>query len=451
MNIKFLKNKFILVPIIFIVIILILFIGKINSHLYYPNYVTGSITYPTSWNELGLSAAHNTVYGNGDLKTNKILKGYKQIFTGVSVVSGTAYFGTKNGVAAINVNTGKQLWFFKSNNEVMTQIIINHNIAYFGSGNRNFPKNIAKWSNAGGFVRGTGKSSIYAVNSKTGKLVWKINTKGENMPTFVYNKGTVYIANGNDYFYAINAKTGKIEWKINIKSFVSMSSPAIYKNLIVFGGDMPHNIYAINIKTHKIQWKKNIPYAWGGISDGSVAISDSTVYTVALEHNKKGYSQEIYALNIKNGKTRWTYFEGRGSLPKNFAVGIPTIYKNYLYVGSPVTNTIYKLNKKTGKLSWKLKVYSAIRSAPTIVNNPVPTLYVGDMQGNIYAINAKSAFVVGIYHLKGAIGPFTTTIIDNNLMIGTHNSGMLYFIPLENLYKHTFSVILYHLWSIFNS
>ena len=80
MNIKFLKNKFILVPIIFIVIILILFIGKINSHLYYPNYVTGSITYPTSWNELGLSAAHNTVYGNGDLKTNKILKGYKQIF-----------------------------------------------------------------------------------------------------------------------------------------------------------------------------------------------------------------------------------------------------------------------------------------------------------------------------------------------------------------------------------
>lgn len=433
-----------------LVLIVLAFSIKVLLQIYTPSLPTGKITYPKSWKEEGITPDHNTVFGSGNLETNKIISGYKMAISAPSVVNGIAYIGTLNGVSAINVKNAHILWNFKADNMVMTQVVVANNIAYFGSGNNKFPKSNKHFNNNGGEIRGTGKNSIYAVNASSGKLVWSIPTKGEDMPTFLYHKGILYVANGNDEFYAINATNGKIEWDINIKSFVSMSSPEIYKNLIIFGGDTPHKIYAININAHKIQWSKTITYAWGGTSDVPIALSDGTLYAVSLSQNAitKKYGDIIYALSIKTGKVKWTYFEGYGNFPKGFETGIPTIYKNSLYIGSDVTNTLYDINKNTGRLIWQTKLYSEIRDAPAILDNPIPTLYVSDFSGNVYAINASNGYVIGIKKIDGGVGATTTVIIDNNIMVDTH-SGYLYFIPIDKLYNNTLGVILFHILNLF--
>ena len=397
--------------------------------------ISSKVTFPKESGQFALNNRHNEVFGSGNLKVKETLPGFKNIYTGVSVANGFGYFGDSTGVVKFSLTTGKVVWKMQANNEVMTEPLVEKGMVFVGSGNMIFsPKVTASWNKGKNLIRGTGKNSIYGLSVTTGKVIWQYNTPGENMPTFVYSNGVVYVASGSDMVYALDSFTGKLLWSLHIPSFVSMSSPILYKNLLIFGGDVPHYVYAVNINTHKIQWRKRIYNDWGGTSDESIAEYKGIIYTINVNRaNSKGvYSQTIYALSATTGNTIWSYFEGLGTLPVNFSTGIPTISKGIIYAGSPVTNYMYALNYKNGALLWKSKVSGSIKSCPTIYNGIV---YVGDELGNIYAFSALSGNLLSVYNVGGVIGAVPLTIIDNNLIIGTINNGKLEMIPLSSILK----------------
>ena len=141
-------------------------------------------------------------------------------------------------------------------------------------------------------------------------LEWKRFTGGNNSSPAVVN-GVVYVGSYDSSFYALNARTGTVLWKYQTGSQVGIdSSPAVVSGVVYFGADDPDNsVYALNASTGALLWK----YTTGSDVESSPAVVNGVLYVGSLDRN-------LYALK---GKQRGTplevpdwrfhlFFAGRG-------------------------------------------------------------------------------------------------------------------------------------------
>lgn len=442
------KIKHILLLILlFLVAVLFIYFNNIFSQRYYPSN-NALVIYPNNITQQGIKSGKNNTFGNGYINKNFKFNAHSSIVSTPTVINGITYFGANNDyVYAISDLTGKLIWKYKTDNQVMTQPIIDKRILYVGSGNNFFQK--------GNIIRGTRKSTIYALSSSTGKLIWKYNTKGENMPSFAYKKNTIYVANGNSMFYAINAKNGHINWEKNFNGVDSMSSLNLSGNLIYFGSgniDTTQYINAINIKTHKLQWASPLPLSFGGITDNSPSSNSKYVVIEGLDLSStiNEFNQVVYVINKKTGQIKWTHKLGFGIRPMNMETDNSVIVGNNLYIGNTVGNgRFYSFNINTGKINWYIKLYGDQKGAAVIQNG---ILYLGDSYSNFYAIKASSGTVLGIYKFisNQKMNAFTAsnpTLMDNEIYIGNLN-GYLYAFPVSFIYKSNFQLYKYYAWNL---
>jgi outer membrane protein assembly factor BamB len=84
--------------------------------------------------------------------------------------------------------------------------------------------------------------SIWAVNSRNGKVLWNVSVEGDDYGAPLYSNGVVVGVGGTD-LYVLNATTGKLlnSW-VYSKSFVS--APSIAEGR-VFVGNENHEVYAL--------------------------------------------------------------------------------------------------------------------------------------------------------------------------------------------------------------
>ena len=86
----------------------------------------------------------------------------------------------------------------------------------------------------------------------------------------------------------------KLKWQYKTKGSI-YSSPSVVDGQL-FVGSHDNNLYALNVKNGKLIWK----FATGGQITSSPAVFDSVVYV----GSKDGY---IYAINAKGGNLFWKY------------------------------------------------------------------------------------------------------------------------------------------------
>ena len=75
---------------------------------------------------------------------------------------------------------------------------------------------------------------LYAVDSKSGTVIWKFNTGGAIISSPVVSGGVVYFGSKDNHLYAVDIKNGKEKWKFITEHWV-VSSPAISDDMIFFG------------------------------------------------------------------------------------------------------------------------------------------------------------------------------------------------------------------------
>jgi outer membrane protein assembly factor BamB len=416
---------------------------------------------PSSWPMYAMQPDHNAalkssfpsvswtfeVPGAADarkaVQNNTIIRDLVGFGIGVSVVDGSVFAPNDNGyLYKLDAQTGKLDWSFNAYNQLMgTPVVATVNgqqLVFVGAGNSVFAYSHAKKFGVKGaqVIRGNDVSAIDVVDAATGKLVWTYKTKGEDMPTPVFDHGMLLFGNGDGYVYALDAGTGALKWKTAIKSFVSMSSATFdpKKNVIIMGGTDPSNIYALDAATGKRLWTvhpKNIFSSSGGDGtwavEGNLTIGQIETRTAA---QKSSSSSEEIAIDIGTGKIVWTKTLGAGKTPPRNKDAVPAIVDGVVYTGSPVTHNEYAIDAKTGKIIWTAPLKAGMKAAPTIVGDDViqPT-----GKGKIFTLAKSSGKVMHVYDQKqGGYGPQDGVAVGSTYFIGT-NAGFMQAIPLKTL------------------
>ncbi len=118
------------------------------------------------------------------------------------------------------------------------------------------------------------------------------------------------------------------------------------------------------------------------------------------------YDRKLYALDAQTGSEKWSF-------TTNAIESSPAFGDGTIYVGSHDNNT-YAINADTGALEWKVPTGYAdcIQASPVYVNGVV---YTGDSyNGNVLALDAKTAQPNGITP-QAATHHFQTTNFQDHI------------------------------------
>jgi eukaryotic-like serine/threonine-protein kinase len=268
---------------------------------------------------------------------------------------------------------------------------------------------------------GSGKGNVYAINAKTGAMLWSQNVGGVTSSPAVAD-GVVYVSAGSSpggTLYALNAATGDQLWSYALGSNVQSIPPptvvdgVVYLALTVNSDD--GQLFALNGSTGTLLWS----YDLGNPAKSSPAVADGRVYfgmgaldaaTGALLWGLPRYSTgassnavanglvylargNVYTLDARNGDTRWKqYF----NVP---AYSSPAVESGTVYVGSS-RGGVFALNAATGDEFWNYdSPLGGATSSPTAANGVV---YFGG-GNNLYVLNAATGAVLGRFPLQGTV------------------------------------------------
>jgi alcohol dehydrogenase (cytochrome c) len=241
--------------------------------------------------------------------------------------------------------------------------------------------------------------SVYAINVKTGKQIWKYkvpvsdsNGEGPNGVTLVGNR--IY-GNTNTKAFALQASTGEQLWKT--ASLSDASGPALKagqginiapqvvdgKVFLSTSGQLHGGIaYALDANTGKVLWKfqetkdptqrgaggaDGTGGAWGTpvVENGLVYFGIANPYRSLNQATKTPnavlYNDSTVALDENTGKLKWYY----QAVPNDFYDWDMQIGPMYTATGpggqptvidSGKMGIVYAMNATTGKLDWKTPV-----------------------------------------------------------------------------------------------
>jgi outer membrane protein assembly factor BamB len=142
-------------------------------------------------------------------------------------------------------------------------------------------------------------------------------------------------------------------------------------------------------------------------------VADGVVYFSSMNHN-------VYAVDAATGETLWSYNLGGA------AAGSPTLYEGHLYAGS-FARKLVKLDL-SGALMGELEMDNWVWSAPTANDGK---LYVTDLGGSVYAIDAESFSID--WQVKGSGGGIRAAplVTDEYVIVGSR-TGLVEWLNRSN-------------------
>jgi serine/threonine-protein kinase len=242
---------------------------------------------------------------------------------------------------------------------------------------------------------------IFALSASTGALLWNSTAldsdwgvpewiaphSGVDSPPTVV-KGVVYFGSEDGLTYAFDASSRRMLWSINSTDGSVYSSPVVtggvvYVTVCDFAG--PRNegsglVYAIDASTGALIWNVTV----APLQNEYPVVVGGVVYV-------SGYDGNIYALNAANGHQVWSYTAGNyveyKSYVGEFALSTPNVVNGVVYLNSMDEN-VYALNAAHGYLLWSYTVGGGIDSAPAVTDGIV---YLGSENGNVYALSLSAS------------------------------------------------------------
>ena len=290
---------------------------------------------------------------------------------------GTLYIGSDDGALhALNVATGKSLWKFATGGPVRSTAAVVDGTVYFGSYDGQF----------------------YSVSADKGELRWKFATGGERrfeakglhgstpatqttsdpwdcyLSSPVVAEGRVIFGSGDGQVYALEAKTGALVWKFATGDVVH-ASPA-FADGRVFVGSWDSRLYALDAKTGRELWHFQAgldPKDHNQVGfQSSPAVADGIVYVGCRD-------AQLYALDAATGKEKWR-FDNHGS----WVITSPAVVNGHVLFGTSDTAKIHVLDAATGTLQRSMQAGSFVFASPTIAGS---VAYVGVMNGSLLAFD----------------------------------------------------------------
>lgn len=309
-----------------------------------------------------------------------------------------------------------------------------------------------------------GEGHVYALDGKSGELVWKYPVRNSIKNTIVIDNGLVLAQDAQGYLYAIDAESGKLSWEkqLPVNGLPAIIEGLVASNGIVYAGT-GKGLCAIDTKDGKVIWQNK---EWGQ--------GEGTTTTFSVAKNVLVASSQwnaLYGNDLKTGKLTWradsnglrnrgasaavhgdllylisseSFFildanTGRVIVRKAlpFSVDVtstPLLTDKEIIFGSAKDGLI-ALDNETLEIKWKFSTEDALvytspysrKPAATIETSPVlagNTIYVGASDGTIYGVNKEDGQLVW-KHATGA-PVFGSVAVSGNALIAVDFGGNVY-------------------------
>ncbi len=194
------------------------------------------------------------------------------------------------------------------------------------------------------------------IRFSSGRSGWKLTIPGNRpLATVAYEDGLIFVGGGyGSYeFYAIEAKTGKIVWMFKAGDD-GPTAAVVRRGYVVFNTESCI-IYVLKSKTGEKVWEKWL----GDPLMSQPAADDENVY---MAYPGSDGTHHLACMKIASGKEVWDV-KIAGDL-----ISAPIIDKGSVYI-TCFDGTVYRYAKETGKLIWSDKKLAT--SAPTIYEDRV--------------------------------------------------------------------------------
>jgi outer membrane protein assembly factor BamB len=375
---------------------------------------------------------HNAVFSQAGLKVRWTAITGGKINGGLAVSSGIVYavsFDKK--LYALDERSGAVRWTAAADNILMSTPVVQDGVVIVGSGKDGFLKPDdyldQKWGRPEG-------DDVLAFSTTDGHLVWKLHTVGQNMPSPAIAQGTVVFANGDLHAYALDLHSGKSRWTVDLPGVATMASMNI-SNGIAFVPSCHNAPYtcetrAIDIRDGRTRWTNE----YGG-SDCTPTVDNGMVFVNASNDADPrfhtGGQITVAAIDERTGKTRWTYQAPPGpytyiaSAERQIA-GVSDRGVLYQPIGN--ANRVVALNERTGKALWAVHTSGNVKMSPVVRGDIV---YFGDTAGVLYQIDRRSGKII---HTTSYLQPFSTSppvIVGDTLFIA--NGPAVVAVPLDDV------------------
>ena len=245
-----------------------------------------------------------------------------------------------------------------------------------------------------------------------------------------------------------SVSTGEVEpiWRFKCEDELR-GSPAV-ANSTVFIGAYDHNLYAVTASDGQLVWK----YATDGGLPGSPVVHQDLV-VIGSEDRR------LHAVSARSGRVQWTYYT---DAPVR---STPNVAEGHIFIGSDDTY-LHAVNLLSGRRAWRVQASAAVRCRPAVTNDRLffgcesgefycvdyggenkwrfkakrtitsspllhaGTLYVGSMDGLLYALDAASGWIVWNHRTNKPI--ISSPAVANNLVLVGSADKSLYAIDLRN-------------------
>lgn len=182
--------------------------------------------------------------------------------------------------------------------------------------------------------------------------------------------GVVFGASSDQFVYAVNARTGKLIWRTSPVGTTFMGQPLVVDNLVyvnagtvgfnysnvqryqktgsaVRGAGVAYNgIYALDRETGKLIWR----YATAG----------DAMPTPTVSHGRLAFSTgagEIISLDSKTGQKIWqSNVGGMGNMSS------PAVADGRIFVGMASPAFLYALDETTGRTLWRASIAGSVNT-----------------------------------------------------------------------------------------
>jgi len=322
------------------------------------------------------------------------------------VADGVLFAGARNGVFyALDAKSGALRWKFAADAPITATAAVADGIAYFISAS----------------------NTIYALNAADGALVWK-RTTGADLPfdamagfamvqdwdywssSPLAYEGRVCVGSGDGKIYALDAKTGAVIWRHATAGRVR-SSPAT-DGKTIYVGSFDGTMRALDIASGKPRWvfhTKGNPVFPAGSIQSSPALAGGLVIFGARDYN-------LYALDAKSGREVWEQ-----SVKNSWVPSTPAIADGQVYVGSADGRALLAYDLATGKPLWTTPLDNLVFSSPVIVGDSV---YIATLGGTVFGLKRNGGGIFGFTLTQDRV--LSTPWIENGTLYFGNNDGYIY-------------------------
>ncbi len=186
----------------------------------------------------------------------------------------------------------------------------------------------------------TQQGEVMALDPQGGTTLWDTFLGGWISAPPLFQFGNLYVGNANRRLYALEGKSGRVLWFFTTQGEI-ISSPVASGGKVLFFADND-SVFKLMNRLHVVDGRTGSPgwfYETPNWSKSPPALGESLVYVA-------GYERKLVALSLETGREIWSFQAG------NIITSSPVLLGHTLLV-SAVDGELLGLDAQTGSLRWR--------------------------------------------------------------------------------------------------